>query len=204
MLAACNSVFAASSCGCIKLFPPSLSVAQLNWAHVKGALGRNGYPFPFTDFLSLNILRQFWAQRTVSPISLERARPYVGASERKLRDVGFFFGTSSKSKEEIKKFQRERVSKQSIYISIRAFSKIRILSWETGYLASISTASSPLKTKSSDHFNDLHKPRLLTKFHDNPTSPVKVVPKWKSVLRCSQCSFHSLALPRFQFENCRS
>ena len=59
---------------------------------------------------------------------------------------------SSKSKEEIKKFQRERVSKQLIYISIRAFSKIRILSWETGYLASISTTSSPLETKSSDHF----------------------------------------------------
>ena len=31
--------------------------------------------------------------------------------------------------------------------------------------------------KSSDHFKDLHKQRLLTNFHDNPTSPVKVVPK---------------------------
>ena len=59
--------------------------------------------------------------------SLERARPYFEASERKLRDVRFF-GTSSKSKEEIKKFQPERVSKQSINILIRAFSKIRILS----------------------------------------------------------------------------
>ena len=43
--------------------------------------------------------------------SPERTRPYVEASERKFRDVGFF-GTSSKSKEEIKKSQRERVSKQ--------------------------------------------------------------------------------------------
>ena len=33
------------------------------------------------------------------------------------------------------------------------------------------------KKKSSDHFKDLHKPRLLTKFYNNPTSPVKVVPK---------------------------
>ena len=59
--------------------------------------------------------------------TIERAMPYVEASERKLRDVGLFL-TSSMSKEEIKKFQRERVSKQSIYILIRAFSKIRILS----------------------------------------------------------------------------
>ena len=59
--------------------------------------------------------------------SLEKARGYVEASERKLRDFGFF-GTSSKSKKEIKKFQRERVSKQLIFILIRAFSKIRILS----------------------------------------------------------------------------
>ena len=81
-----------------------------------------------------------------------------------------FFGTGSKFKEEIKKFQREAVSKQLLYILIRAFSKIRILSCETGYLASVSTTSSPLKTKSSDHFKDLYKPRLLTKFHDNPTS----------------------------------
>ena len=66
--------------------------------------------------------------------------------------------------------------------------KIRILSCETGYLASISTTCSPLETKSSDHFKDLYKPRLLTKFHDNPTSPLKVVPKCKSVLHCSQCS----------------
>ena len=88
-----------------------------------------------------------------------------------------FFLTSSKSKEEIKKFQRERVSYQFLYILIRAFSKIRILSCETAYLASTSTTSSPLETKSSDHFKDLHKQRLLTKFYNNPTSPVKVVPK---------------------------
>ena len=67
-----------------------------------------------------------WQVLLLSP-SLEWVRPYVEASERKLRDVGSF-GTSSKSKEEIKQFQRERVSKQLIYILIRAFSKIRILS----------------------------------------------------------------------------
>ena len=49
-----------------------------------------------------------WQILRLSP-SLERARPYVEASERKLRDVGVF-GTSSKSKEEIKKIQRERDS----------------------------------------------------------------------------------------------
>ena len=38
------------------------------------------------------------------------------------------FGTNCKSKEKIKKFQRKRVSKQLLYILIRAFSKIRILS----------------------------------------------------------------------------
>ena len=58
-----------------------------------------------------------------------------------------FFGTSFKSREQIEKFQRKRLSKQLLYISIRAFSKIRILSWETGYLASVSTTSSPLQTK---------------------------------------------------------
>ena len=115
-----------------------------------------------------------WQVLRLSPSS-ERARPYVEASERKLRDVGFF-ETSSKSKKEIKKFQRERVSKQLLCILIRAFSKIRILSCETGYLASISTTSSPLETKSSDHFKDLHKPKPLTKCHDNLTSPLKVVP----------------------------
>ena len=52
-----------------------------------------------------------WQVLRLSP-SLERARPYVEASEQKVRDVGFL----------------ERVSKQSIYILIRAFSKIRILS----------------------------------------------------------------------------
>ena len=38
--------------------------------------------------------------------SPEQARPYVEASERKLEEVGFF-GTSSKSRKEIEKFQRE-------------------------------------------------------------------------------------------------
>ena len=102
-------------------------------------------------------------------------KPNIEASERKLRDVDFF-GTGSKSKKEIKIFQRERVSKKLLHILIRAFSKIRILSCETGYLASMSTTSSPLETKSSDHFKDLHEAKLLTKFHDNPTSPLKVVP----------------------------
>ena len=46
-----------------------------------------------------------WQVLWLSP-SLEQARPHVEASERKLRDVGFF-GTSSKSREEIEKFQRE-------------------------------------------------------------------------------------------------
>ena len=77
----------------------------------------------------------------------------------------------------MKKFQREKVSKQLLYILIRAFSKIRIPISEAAYLASISTTSSPLETKSSDHFKDPHEPRLLTKFYNNPTSPVKVVPK---------------------------
>ena len=67
--------------------------------------------------------------------------------------------------------------KQLHYISIRPFSKIRILNWGTGYLGSILTASIPLEATSSDHFKDLHKVRLLKKFHDNLTSPVKVVPK---------------------------
>ena len=66
-----------------------------------------------------------WQVERLSP-SLEQARPYVEASERKLREVGFL-GTSSKSKEEIQKFQRERASKQLIYILIRASSKIRNL-----------------------------------------------------------------------------
>ena len=115
-------------------------------------------------------------QYLISCQTSERDWPYFEASEKKLRDVSLF-GTSSKSKEEMKNFQRKRVSKQLIYILIRAFSKIRILSRETGYLASISTTSSPLETKSSDHSKDLHKPRLLTKFHDNPASPLKVVAK---------------------------
>ena len=37
---------------------------------------------------------------------VQGCRAYVEASERKLRDVGFF-GTSSKSREEIEKFERE-------------------------------------------------------------------------------------------------
>ena len=41
-----------------------------------------------------------WQVPRLSP-SLERARPHVEASERRLRDVGFF-GTCPKSKEEIK------------------------------------------------------------------------------------------------------
>ena len=32
-------------------------------------IGPEWIPFPFTDLLSLNILRQFWVQGTVSPIS---------------------------------------------------------------------------------------------------------------------------------------
>ena len=87
---------------------------------------------------------------------------------------------------------------------IRAFSKIRILSWETCYLASISIPSSPFQTKSCDHFDYLHKPRLLTYFHDNPASPVKVVPKWKSLFCCRECSSHSLALPGILFKIHRS
>ena len=46
-----------------------------------------------------------WQVIWLSP-SPEKARPYVEVSERKLRDIGFF-GTSSKSREEIEKFQRE-------------------------------------------------------------------------------------------------
>ena len=46
-----------------------------------------------------------WQVLWLSP-SPEQARPYVEASERKLRDVSVF-GTSSKSREEIGKFQRE-------------------------------------------------------------------------------------------------
>ena len=48
--------------------------------------------------------------------------------------------------------------KKLLHISIRTFPK-----FVTGYLASTSTTFSPLETKSSDHFKDLHKPRLLTK-----------------------------------------
>ena len=86
------------------------------------------------------------------------------------------FVNSSKSKEAIRELQREWISEQLIYISIRAFSKVRILSYETGYIATTSTTSSPLETKSFDRFKDIYKPRLQTKFHDNPTLPLKVVP----------------------------
>ena len=72
------------------------------------------YSHSYTTFSNEKQYTVMWQVLRLSP-SLERARPYVEASERKLRDVGFF-GTSSKSKEEIKQFQRERVSKQLIYI----------------------------------------------------------------------------------------
>ena len=86
------------------------------------------YSRRYTTFSSEKQYTVMWQVLRLSP-SLERAGIYVEASERKLRvrDVGFF-GTSSKLKEEIKKFQRERVSKQLIDILIRAFPKIRILS----------------------------------------------------------------------------
>ena len=84
------------------------------------------YSHRYTTFSSGKQYTVMWQVLRLSP-SLEWTRPYVEASKRKLRDVGCF-GTSSKSKEEIKNFKRERVSKQLIYILIRAFSKIRILS----------------------------------------------------------------------------
>ena len=46
-----------------------------------------------------------WQVLWLSP-SPEQARPYAEASERKLQDVDFF-GTSSKSRKEIEKFQSE-------------------------------------------------------------------------------------------------
>ena len=55
-------------------------------------------------------------------LSPERDRPYVEASERKLQEVGFF-GTSSQSREEIEKLQRESLSKHLLYISISFFPK---------------------------------------------------------------------------------
>ena len=66
------------------------------------------YSHGYTGFFIENQYTVMWHVLWLSPSS-ERTRPYVETSERKLRDVGFF-GTSSKSKEEIKKFQRERVS----------------------------------------------------------------------------------------------
>ena len=128
------------------------------------ALSRSGhkmYSHRYTTFSGEKQYTVMWQVLWLSP-SPERTRSYVEISERKLRDVGFF-GTSSKSKDEIKKFQCEKVSKQLLYILIGAFSKIRILSLETAYFASISTTSSPLETKSSDNFKDLHNLKLLTK-----------------------------------------
>ena len=66
------------------------------------------YYHGYTRFFIENQHTVMWQVLWLSPSS-ERTRLYVETSERKLRDVGFF-GTSSKSKEEIKKFQRERVS----------------------------------------------------------------------------------------------
>ena len=43
-------------------------------------------------------------------------------------ETSVFLELVPSSKEEIEKFQRERLSKQLLYISIGAFSKIRILS----------------------------------------------------------------------------
>ena len=63
------------------------------------------YSSRYAAFLVKNNIQLCGKFYGLSP-SPEQARPYVEASERKLRDVGFF-GTSSKSKEEIKKFQRE-------------------------------------------------------------------------------------------------
>ena len=120
------------------------------------------YSLIYAAFFGEKQYTVMWQVLWLSP-SPQQARPYAEASERKLRDVGFF-GTSYKSREEIEKFQREWLSKKLPYISTRAFSKIRILGWETGYLASISTTSSPLETKSSYDFKDLHKPKLITNF----------------------------------------
>ena len=63
-----------------------------------------------------------WQVLWLSP-SPEQARPYVEASELQLQDVGFL-GTSSKSREEIEKFQREAVALNFN----QSFSKIHILS----------------------------------------------------------------------------
>ena len=79
------------------------------------------YSHRYTTFYREKQYTVMWQVLRLSP-SLKRAMLYVEASERKLRDNSFF-GTSSKSKKGIKKFQREQVSKQSIYISIRAFPK---------------------------------------------------------------------------------
>ena len=85
------------------------------------------------------------------------------------------FETSSKSSEEIEKFQQERLSKQLLYISIRAFfqnSYSKLKNWLPCF-----NFDNFQSAKSSDRFKDIHKPRLRTKFDDNPTSPLKVVPK---------------------------
>ena len=82
--------------------------------------------FVYTTFSGEKQYTVMWQVLRLSP-SPEWARPYVEVSEPNLWDARFF-GTSSKSKKEFKKFQRERVSKQLLYNLIRAFSKIRILS----------------------------------------------------------------------------
>ena len=68
-----------------------------------------------------------WQVLLLSP-SPERARPYAEVSERKLSEIGIF-GTSSKSREDIEKFQCERLSKQLRYINQsffqNSYSKLR-------------------------------------------------------------------------------
>ena len=60
------------------------------------------YSRRYVAFFSEKQYAIMWQVLWLSP-SPEKARPYVEASERKLRDVGFF-GTSSKAREEIKTF----------------------------------------------------------------------------------------------------
>ena len=85
------------------------------------------YSYEYNTFSSEKQQTVIWQVLRLSS-SPERARPYVEASERKLPDIGFFGTSSTEKKEGIKKLQLERVSKQTIYILIRAFSEIRILS----------------------------------------------------------------------------
>ena len=63
------------------------------------------YSHRYAAFFGEKQYTVMWQVLWLSP-SPEQARPYVEASERKLRDVGFF-ETSSKSREEIEKLQRE-------------------------------------------------------------------------------------------------